>query len=296
MEGEDSTTNETRAIELGQDGPSLTAAPAATALPRRFSEVDRRVDALTESLKIAKFDPSNSSKGSVNDLENLSVIAARLVSLLPSIRLRGEIQWAMNAEIAAAHLLSSPPNSQLAARIVDDLSWRVGIRRSSATYSLWAGLAAFFTVAVLLTFLATAYVLPALNSAVGVQDRFRLDTIVGGLPIIMYLLVGLFGGLGSVASIGTRSQEVDSGPEPMKPVGLFILGLTKPIIGIIFALFVAAVIQAEIVPLKPSEDVRPFLLMAVAFVARFSERFASDVATRFQGSVSGPGVSPSQSV
>jgi hypothetical protein len=282
--------------ELAEDGASRTVAPSATVLQRRSSEVDRRIDALTDSLKRAKFDSSNSNTGSTNDFEKPSVIAARLVSLLPSIRLRGEIQWAMNAEIAATHLLTTPPNSQFAAKIVDDLSWRAGSRRSSATYSLWVGLAAFFTLAVLVTFVGTAYVLPALNSAVNAHDPFKLDTLVGGLPIITYLLVGLFGGLGSVASIAIRAEGLDNGLEPMKPLGLFVLGLTKPIVGIIFALFIAAVIQAEVVPLKPSENVKPFLLIAVAFIAGFSERFASDVATRFEGSVSSPRVPPSQRV
>jgi hypothetical protein len=283
--GEDSKSEEApRATGPTQNEPLPNVATTPAASPT-LSEVDRRLNALTEVLRTAKFDFGDATQANVNEL-NTSAVAARLIGLLPAIRFRGELQWAMNAEIAAAQLLAKPPDLLLAKKIVDDLSWKAGIVRSWGTYSLWSGLAAFFILSVLLTFLGTTYVLPALNSAVGVPDRFKLDTMIGGLPIIVYLLVGLFGGLGSVASIATRSQELNSGPEPVRPAGLFIVGLTKPIIGIIFALFVGAVIQAEFLPLKPSDGVKPFFLIAIAFIAGFSERFASDVATRIQGSIS----------
>lgn len=285
-----STSQDTYTAETTLNGLLQRSSATQTVSPT-LSEVDRRLNALTEMLRTAKFDPGNAGQESSGEL---SAIAARLIGLLPVLRLRGELQWAMNAEIAAEQLLAKPPDLPLAKRIVDDLSWRAGIVRSWGTYSLWCGLAAFFILAVLLTFLGTAYVLPALSSAVGVPDRFKLDTIVGGLPIIVYLLVALFGGLGSVASIATRSQELNSGPEPVRPGGLFIVGLTKPVIGVIFALFVGAVIQAEFLPLKPSDGVKPFFLIAIAFIAGFSERFASDVATRIQGSVSDSRAPPPQ--
>lgn len=62
---DNSESKETHAAEPTQDGLSLSVATTPTASPRRLSEVDRRVDALTESLKIAKFDPTNSKQGGI---------------------------------------------------------------------------------------------------------------------------------------------------------------------------------------------------------------------------------------
>jgi hypothetical protein len=64
---------------------------------------------------------------------------------------------------------------------------------------------------------------------------------------------------------------------------MYLVGFTRPILGILFAVFVFAVISAGLLPLLVEEP--SFFWAAVAFVAGFSERLAPDVASRTEATI-----------
>src|SRR5215472_3383397 len=62
-----------------------------------------------------------------------------------------------------------------------------------------------------------------------------------------------------------------------------VYGATKPFIGVIFAIFVVLVIRAKIIPLPTDDVIGTYYLLALSFVAGFSERFVSDLLTKIEG-------------
>jgi hypothetical protein len=64
------------------------------------------------------------------------------------------------------------------------------------------------------------------------------------------------------------------------PTILFLIGLFKPIIGVVFALFVFAVLRSRLLPIEIVTTNEFYFFAALAFVSGFSERFAQDMITR----------------
>jgi hypothetical protein len=67
---------------------------------------------------------------------------------------------------------------------------------------------------------------------------------------------------------------------------LFFTGFFKPVIGMSFALFVFTVISSGILPISVAEEKSRYFFAALGFVSGFSERFASDVASRTEKAIS----------
>ena len=103
-----------------------------------------------------------------------------------------------------------------------------------------------------------------------------------GLPIELIALVAVFGAAGALASIFVRIRTFAS-IRGRSPVEMFLVGFTRPILGILFALFIFTVISAGLVPLLVEEP--SFFWATVAFVAGFSERLAPDVANRTEATI-----------
>src|SRR5205823_9941195 len=76
------------------------------------------------------------------------------------------------------------------------------------------------------------------------------------------------------AVIARWSPEAD-------PKAHFFTGALKPLVSIVFALFVWSAIKSHLVTFNPvlTTD-EPFFYFALSFIAGFSERFAPDLANR----------------
>jgi len=107
-----------------------------------------------------------------------------------------------------------------------------------------------------------------------------------GISVSMLIGVAVAGALGSVVSIMVRLQDFAS-VKTKDPAVIFFTGFFKPIIGMSFAMFVFASINAGIVPLAVKADTAAasHFFLALGFLSGFSERFAQDVASKAEKSV-----------
>lgn len=99
-----------------------------------------------------------------------------------------------------------------------------------------------------------------------------------GVDIAEILAVAAGGAIGSIVSIMVPIKDFAAIGDT-DPAILFFTGFFKPIVGTAFALFVFAVLCAGILPVTVTPEKAPFFYGAMAFIAGFSERFATDVAS-----------------
>jgi hypothetical protein len=110
----------------------------------------------------------------------------------------------------------------------------------------------------------------------GASDADKTLNVILTDPCAL-VLVGTVGALGSVISIMLRIRGTDiTYVETTDPVLFFFFALFKPVIGAAFALFIYAAISSGLLPLDTSSPSVPWLYIAVAFIAGFSERFVKD--------------------
>jgi hypothetical protein len=138
---------------------------------------------------------------------------------------------------------------------------RLGLT-SPALYMVWGltGVAAFLVPAFLLV-----------NFLWIPNQEFLL-----GLPADTVVLVTLAGAAGSVVSLLTRVREFDRQRRAPRAV-LFLTGLFRPIIGIIFGLFTYLLLLSELLPIEVPPGPATGFYPAIAFIAGFSERFVPDI-------------------
>lgn len=108
--------------------------------------------------------------------------------------------------------------------------------------------------------------------------------------LVLLALVGSAGALGSVISILTRieeyqNREYDDSILPM------VIGACKPLIGASFGILLFTISCSTMSPLQISqnantESTRGFTFFSLAFIVGFSERFAKDIISRAENSVS----------
>ena len=100
-----------------------------------------------------------------------------------------------------------------------------------------------------------------------------------------FVLVGVAGAVGSIVSMLVRIKDFDNEQAEHRAI-LFFTGFFKPVIGIASALFMAMILEAGLIPLGiANTDQRMFFYLALAFVAGFSERLASDIVTQAEAKV-----------
>ncbi len=109
------------------------------------------------------------------------------------------------------------------------------------------------------------------------------------------LLVCLAGTIGALVSVmwrmtsGTFSINLPTLGEDAAGKELRLVGAMRPGIGGIFALAVFVFVKSPLVPLAPASKADAYLLVALGFLAGFSERFAQDVFVRSGQGLTGPG-------
>ena len=108
------------------------------------------------------------------------------------------------------------------------------------------------------------------------------------------ILIWMTGTLGGAVSILTRLQDFDNPKNQKYDDDLlpFIIGLTKPILGGSFAFFILLILNSNIFPLQirvntqdKGNGIYLYGILAMAFVAGFSERIVPDLITQVEKKV-----------
>ncbi|HEV1992855.1 MAG TPA: hypothetical protein VGR03_00830, partial [Candidatus Acidoferrum sp.] len=183
------------------------------------------------------------------------------------------------AEIAAKALLQEEPHVVLARETVDSLETH--FRRGPFAAMLRGGSA---PARVILGLGLLLYI--GLPSGYFLFRRISGIKEILGINVSMLIGVALAGALGSIVSIMVRLQDFVS-VHVKDPTVVFFTGFFKPIVGMSFAMFVFACLNAGILPLaiKVDTPAAGYFFLALGFVSGFSERFAQDVASRAEKSI-----------
>ncbi len=215
--------------------------------------------------------------------EEVQKTLAEAIALLTDVAL-SDILWIKNPQVINAidlaidALFADPPKTELAQSIHDHLKTRLypNIRQSlwrSFKRSMMSSPAAVVVIGlgVLFCLLLIAFW--------WVGSGFKVAEITSalGAELTVLVLIAFVGALGSIVSIMTRVRSFAfSGSRDAWP---FFFGLFKPVVGAVFALFAFSALQAALIPRFeiPSEPNGIWFIVAVAFLAGFSERFAGDV-------------------
>jgi hypothetical protein len=228
-----------------------------------------RVDAIAESIKAA-IKPTQ---------EPVQHELARLARILRYLYDGPDLASIACAEIIAKALLQEEPHMVLAKEALDALEthyprspFAAMVRARSAPARVILGLGSFLYFG-----LPLGYFLFRRISAV---------KEILGVNVSMLIGVALAGALGSIVSIMVRLQDFVS-VNVKDPTVIFFTGFFKPIVGMSFAMFVFATINAGILPLaiKVDTPAAGYFFLALGFISGFSERFAQDVASRAEKSI-----------
>ncbi|MEW6497142.1 MAG: hypothetical protein AB1589_32265 [Cyanobacteriota bacterium] len=108
--------------------------------------------------------------------------------------------------------------------------------------------------------------------------------------LVLLALVGSAGALGSVISILTRIEEYQN-KEYEDSILPMVIGACKPLIGASFGILLFTLSCSTMSPLQISENAntentRGFTFFSLAFIVGFSERFAKDIISRAESTVS----------
>ncbi len=208
--------------------------------------------------------------------ENVQSEIAAFAQVLPQLRNSYFEHLIPLAEIVCAALTAPDPNLTLAREVRTDLEKQLKspkilrlIRSGTPPTRVILGLGVLLYC-----------VIPVLGFApilIG-QGQFL------GVDSSTLLLVALSGAIGSIVSIMVRIRDFARLQDP-DPFLHFFTGLFKPVVGVSFALFVFAVLNAGILPISVEETKQLYFFAAIAFVSGFSERFATDVAARAEKAV-----------
>ena len=179
-----------------------------------------------------------------------------------------------HAKLAAKSLFVDKPNIILAEKIIESISFAVkgshnplfSIIRGGTPPTrviLGLGVLLYFTIPVLLI----------------IWPRILVQKDIVGIDTNLLIMLSIAGAIGSIVSIMVRIHEFE-GKNETDPAVLFFTGFFKPVVGAAFAVFVFAVIQAGLIPVKIDLNVQSYFYLSLAFISGFSERFAKDIATK----------------
>lgn len=223
-----------------------------TLAPTDARALRRRIDALKDRLTHLPADLPESSQD----------LAGKLALTLPAIEEEEAYSLLHVVDVAASAVSSTPPNMKMARRILDGVERSLLLRRKIRYLMQGLGLGLLFTVT--LTVLVSLFT-PASTGF----DRVELG------------LVALAGFIGASVSLAIKIKDYTK----LKDLDTRVLRWTaffKPLIGMMFALFVYMALNSGIVDITIAGTERTFFFVAVAFVAGFSERFAQDVISKVE--------------
>jgi hypothetical protein len=109
----------------------------------------------------------------------------------------------------------------------------------------------------------------------------KLQSVKGVTPSHLTTAI-LYGAMGSIASIMIRLHDFYKSQDGATSY-FFLIGCYKPFIGVLLALFAYATLYSGMVLLKPNSENVICSIMAISFLAGFSERFAKDLTEKAEG-------------
>lgn len=245
----------------------------------------QRVEALSHTIR----------NGLKPDLEESAQIQlSELINLLPDIAAMGDRQLITNAEVAATALLLEQPDILLGKNIIEVLQQRIRLRKNilvrmqhALNPRILRPFSSRFSPAILIVLGLGALLYFAIPISILVSDAFIMEgEKILDIPVSLLAMIAVAGGIGSIVSIMVRIQDF-ARVANVDPAVLFLTGFFKPIIGMAFALFLFAAIEAKILPISIDEEKKTYFFIALSFVAGFSERFARDIATKIEDTVGG---------
>jgi hypothetical protein len=250
----DRVQNDRPAAEgIGQTQPDRLAPEITTA--------SARISALLDEIKV---------RPNVGGGAEGAKILARLLSLTDALEKPEFAYLVRSFEIAIGALRMDPPNLVLARNIRHCIYYRVRPTGPPSIVALGLGTLLYVGIPLLL------FIGPRILS----QKPFL------GADTDRVLLVAFSGAIGSIVSIMVRLQDF-SAMKNADPLVLFLTGLSKPVVGMAFALFIFAVLKAHLLPITVTQDQEPYFFSALAFISGFSERFARDIVARTERTVHG---------
>jgi hypothetical protein len=201
----------------------------------------------------------------------------QLLALLPDV-CRAEDPWLVRqATIAVTYLTRDDANRHSARGLVEKLAFSLGLRKRVPAVHVMAGLGCFLLILTVVG-IGLGVLWQSLALDLSNQSAFYLFNVSPWLVIA----VGAAGGLGSMVSMFSRLGSYASLTD-MDVRELWLLGAVKPVMGVVFALFVFAVLQSGILPFKFEEGPRAnYTFLALAFIAGFSERVSHVVASKVE--------------
>lgn len=206
---------------------------------------------------------------------------AKILKLLPYLRSNEYAHLIGSAEIAIAALLVDKPNVKLAEGLRESIEFHVRPARNPLTAIIRGGTPPTRVILGLgvLLYLALPLAFIQLPRWLDRKELFGIETE-------LLIMVAFAGALGSIVSIMVRIQDF-AGLKDTDPSVLFFTGFFKPVIGASFALFIFAAIRSGLIPVTIKEGTERYFLLALAFVAGFSERFARDIVSSTERKVGG---------
>jgi len=205
----------------------------------------------------------------------------RFVGLLPDLKNIKDRALVREAKIIATYLGREDIEPKTALRGIGGLADRLGPLSGVPALHVMFGVLLFFG-ALLAIDLILSYFWQTAGWNLTAASQYPGFYVFNVSPWLI-IAVGTAGGLGSIVSVLTRipSFVVFAGTDRRL---LWMIGAMRPVIGIAFALFIFAVLQAQILPFNFSEGPQAnFEFVALAFIAGFSERLSRGVISTVEG-------------
>lgn len=211
--------------------------------------------------------------------EKLQCELASLLGLFPRLANSSDPILPRLAKIATSALLSESPNLNLAKKLRERLESRLNLESNLVRAAIRGKSPAVRVVLGLGVLLY--FVIPILILSSAWLKNFQT---VFGIEVEMLGLVAFSGALGSIVSIMVRLHQFADAKSADQAIQFFT-GLFKPIVGSAFALFIFAVLSSGLIPVAIQTEKARYFFAALSFVAGFSERFAQDVVTKTETTV-----------
>jgi hypothetical protein len=223
---------------------------------------------------------------------------AQFIQLLPEIGCDESLTGAL--EVAAQALLQEQPNLPLASKIRKHIQSRLKKKKSllqgaSPSSQVFLG-GLTFLGAVFLIFVATPLLLKILayvfNWGSPLAGAFQPNGVFGwwgsGWGIIppTYKYAAAAGAVGGFTSLMVRMTDFARLHDANFAI-LFSIGLFRPLIGLIFAIFVVGIVESGILAVTVDEGKKKPFCLILGFIAGYSDIFARDILTKAERTVGG---------
>ncbi len=210
---------------------------------------------------------------------------ARLIHLLSDIEKSNNFLLLQKAEMAMVTLTKAKPNLELADLLIADLEDRLSVNVKVGSF-LFRSL---FTLNSPLSIVLFGMFVTTIVGHIAVFLGYKLlNDLVSNLnlnlPLI--LITVLSAGWGSVLSMATRLTNAETKFYDVNDHRvLFLTGFFKPLIGVIFSIFISALVMSGFIPLNINTENDKYLFAIIGFLSGFSERFAKDIISKTEKSI-----------